>query len=67
MKATVDGVSYVNIYLCTMCEWTTDAVLTLPMLHCAHFRREEKERLRADRIISIRIESSNGPGRWMNE
>jgi hypothetical protein len=32
------------------------------MLHCSQVRREEKGGLRADRIISIRIEFSNGPG-----
>lgn len=35
---------------------------TTYMLHCSQVRREEKEGLRADRIISIRIEFSNGPG-----
>jgi hypothetical protein len=35
MKATVDGVSHVNIYLCTMSEWTTDAVPTLPICYTA--------------------------------
>jgi hypothetical protein len=37
------------------------------MLHCAEVRREEKEQLIADKIISIRIEFSNGLGRWMGE
>lgn len=36
------------------------------MLHCAEVRREEKERLCADRMIRIRIEFSNGPRRLKN-
>lgn len=39
---------------------------TTYMLHCAEVRREEKERLRADKIISIRIGFSKGPGRWLD-